>query len=226
MFFSHADKYTPLLPKGQQWLKLHTNKIYAVMAGGFNVGAEPAALIVRRAHARLPIDPDEPYERSELAYQVVYNMEKTLRQYGVTSAGDTKENDDLELVNIQLTKNYEVLDFGAFLAPNVFRKSILFNELALTIAANSKRAEPFLRSDSRLKLPQVDWGTPRSGIQNPQYDNIWIRARELSAPFLKLGEVTSETGRSEFYSAREEIENYVGAILKNLRESWVARGVP
>jgi hypothetical protein len=237
--FAHADQYQPGNLPNEAWLGAHTNRVYAVLSCGFNVlnpslaneadaNPEPAGLVLRRSHGRLEIDPEEPFEPIDMAYQVTVTMERTLRQYGISSSGDTREGAREDLENLQLSTHFEVLDFGAFFVPSGFhRPAVDFNELQFVARKSRKRDGAFFTPNEQVRVPFSDWGTSVSNRDNPQYDNLWIRSRELAKPFLKSADPSlNHFPQHEYNKARQDTESYLFELLSRLRTSWEVRGVP
>ncbi len=114
---------------------------YAVLGLNFRVYAPPglqmpAALLLRRSHIRLghftniagnimglTWNRRSTIKRSEPSVEFKIQVEKKLREYGLTSTGQHKTSNTKETydqVNLQVTRNFELLDFGAYKVKDSF----------------------------------------------------------------------------------------------------------
>jgi hypothetical protein len=178
--FAYENLVNKIFTHSQSEYKTVRN--YAVIDLGFDIknadgSTSPAGTVLRQAH-----------ERSLGSYSLIdtdraLKIEQLLRRYGVTSAGAHRNRWPYEWLNIQGTKNGDVLDFGGFLTVDRFEKPLVeaFKTLTYSPPLMSIKEVSLLQPDPAIRVPLDLWGTTFSGKVDPAYDNPWIWSHELAA---------------------------------------------
>lgn len=180
---------------------LKTVGSYAVIDTGFDVrhadgSTSPAGIYLRQAHIRAKGNYSLFNETESL------RLEKTLRKYGITSAGAYRDRFNYDKINIQGTKDGAVLDFGGFLTVDKFRK----REARHFFGTNTLiKANEVVDPDPELKIPFHIWGTTESGVEDPKNDNIWRWSHNL-AKDLRNGSAQREHATTHFYNLMNPIK--------------------
>lgn len=163
----------------------HTVESYAVIDWGFDVREYngrliPAGAILRQAHGRPNTEKSQNHFASLVDSTIVENL---LRHYGITSTGDAP-TETQERVNIQNTREGDIVDFGSYLVKDRFHKQVIHYGTSDVLSDPSFPS--FVQPDPRLRLPIQIWGASETGKENPRYDNLWVWSHRL-AEDLKAG---------------------------------------
>lgn len=178
---------------------------YAVIDFGFDVihadgKTDPAGVILRQAHQRAP------GRSSTFNDAQALEVELLLRRYGVTTTGAYRAGAEHELINVQGTADGALLDFGAYLTVDEFRRP------ARNFFSNSFILNPgqiqFIQPDPRYRVPLDTWGFAVSGLDDPKFDNPWVWSHELARDF-RRGAATRGAFGIHF-------DNLVGSYQRNL----------
>jgi hypothetical protein len=165
---------------------------YGVIDWGFEVvhqdsSFSPAGAILRQAHTRFAYESDE-FNYNFLPPEFAIDVERTLRKYGITSAGDfgfDSEGNAPDFINIQGTNAFDLVDFGTFRAVSGFYRDVVVlsdTELEFTMDKDSDR---FVQPDYRLQLPLTIWGMPSRRVRNfdlpmliaDRYSRLWNKGK-------------------------------------------------
>lgn len=200
---------------------------YAVVDLGFDVKQPlfqkyftnvdlPAGLILRQAHTRSTIHVNAS-ANSFLPVDAGVKIENVLRRYGLTSAGSGFDADH-EIINVQGTKNGEMVDFGAtvvfpekqFTKPvfSAAQDQFYLDDVAEEVVArgNKQLMHPstpeFIQPDASLRIDKFDWVLPQFiSSKHPYVDRVRITSESMVKKF--------RAGRL----SREAIDGYVGQVL-------------
>jgi hypothetical protein len=180
---------------------------YAVLDLGFDVKhsegtSSPAGNILRQAHDRAR------GISSTFSESKSVEIERTLRRYGITSAGAYLNSEDFAMINIQGTKSGAVLDFGGFLVLEQFDKPAT-HFFGSRVLLHPKKGE-FPQPHANLRVPFEIWGHTRSGIADPNRDNPWIYAHELAVS-LRQGRATRADAENHLRTMLEPVERQLNA---------------
>jgi hypothetical protein len=223
-----------------------TVSAYAVIDTGFDVNLapnlrstngftyHPAGMIVRQGHvrSRLPgtnIPKDEAFE-----------LEKFLRQYGITSAQtasslNPRKNKNGDVVAIQGTEPLDesgtraIVDFGAFISVPDFDRPIVCNDSKtneVKVLLDPK-SEDFVRPDPKLLVPQHIWGTWRhwQRQQDPRDFPVFSTGEHASVWAHDLAQAFRREIRGAKQAAERALQDYEAAkksMLQAKRDSKVS----
>lgn len=195
-------------------VRIDTVKCYGVLDYGFDVihadgTRSEAGSVLRQAHAR-----GKPITNGQT--EKAMSIEKMLRSFGLTSCEVGRGYD---APNLQATDEDALVDFGSYVVHRIFERPVLNEssvalildsdeELLSRIAMDPKEPD-FVQPDPRFRLPYEIWGSTKSGIEDPAFDNLSSEAHEFARTF-----------RAEKKSADELVNKFlapVRAILQKKR---------
>jgi hypothetical protein len=159
---------------------LQTVESYAVIDWGFDAREMDgiymrAGAILRQGHARPRLVGGGNHFASVIDSKMI---EELLREYGITSTGDGA-SEKKEKVNIQISNDKALIDFGAYLVRDHFSVELRhYGDHTLLASPSSPH---FVQPDPHLKVPASVWGSSETGMVNPRFDNPWVWSHRLAA---------------------------------------------
>ncbi len=158
---------------------------YAVIDWGFDQidfsggrRLRPSGAILRQAHRRAE------GQYSLLKHDRTTQIERILRQYGITSAGAHRDTYGRELMNVQGTfDESHILDFGAFRTVKRFELEVVpFYKTSFVVM--DPREINFPQPLKEYRLPFQIWGSSNTDVLFPQKEErVWLKSRELADVF-------------------------------------------
>ena len=190
--------------------KTDTLGCYAVIDWGFEVKHEdgstsPAGSVLRQAEKR------ETLMLTNHDIKAAFELESTLRHFGITTAGD-KRGVSWEALNIQNGKSRSLIDFGAYLIVDHFQASaipydISKNELKSETGISAftvldPKDPTFPQPDPKHRIPMSEWGADHR--MDPKSDQIWRTAHELADGF------------RHGHLSRHDVESQINGLLDHV----------
>jgi hypothetical protein len=195
---------------------LQTVESYAVIDWGFDAkeldgGMVRAGAVLRQAHARPRRSLGGNHFASTLESKIIEDL---LRHYGITSTGDNA-TETLERVNIQVSKDGDLVDFGAYFVRGQFQKMTV--HYLSSEALSDPKLEPSAQPDPRDQLPLPIWGSTETKFENPRYDNPWVWSHKL-AQDLKSGAARPEHVQKHYENmmAAGNLSEQTAGTFKNI----------
>jgi hypothetical protein len=213
------EKLTKVLLKHSE-SNQNTVPCYAVIHLGFDVkfqgsASSPAGLIVRASYGRqgpftnpagLPLfntsDATTPQD-AQKALQIAQNTEMTLRTYGITTS---TKNEGLgwlkkgfEWVNVQMTEEGRLIDFGNYGYQDTFDLDVVFLSASYAREQPTQGAIVDLQKYGSVRLNQIEHKIP---IKDPLFVAAPVASRKLEASMWRSENSGSGRNRSDPFSAR------------------------
>lgn len=194
----------------------NTIESYAVIDWGFNTREDtvhdlhPAGAILRRAHARPGFPKNEPSLKHHFANtERTKTMETVLRTYGFTGTGEYSD-ENIEKVNIQVSRKGEMVDFGAVVTRSEFKK-VALPYLGTEIIFTPEKGT-FPQPDPEMSVPKDLWNKKPSSQVDAWMDDLWIRSHKLAIDLRK--------GTQEI----KDVDNFAKTYLNNDHLTESTRG--
>jgi hypothetical protein len=181
---------------------LQTVESYAVIDWGFDARELDgsyirAGAILRQGHTRPRLIGGGNHFASAIDSKMI---EELLRQYGITSTGDAATATE-ERVNIQISKDHALIDFGAYLVRDHF--NLEYRHYGDHTYLGGPSSIHFLQPNPLFKIPASVWGSSETGVVNPRFDNPWVWSHRLAEDL--------RTGRAQPEHALLHLHNMMNA---------------
>jgi len=196
---------------------------YAVVDWGFDElhpdGSKvPAGSVLRQAHRRVEGNPGFQY----LPAKDARSLELNLREFGLTSTGDSVVTHGVPATNLQGTPDRKLVDFGQIIALPEFPPAPgvgNYGETALTILIQPGDADFVAAPRENMRGVSREWG-PREGQKpDPKFDRISGEMHDL-AQGVRDGRLSR---RDVVQAYRQKVEGALTEVRKTPPETLTVR---